>query len=351
MKGSHSSVSITFALCIICLQRTLGVPELKLVHVLFAHKLHAPREDYAGTESLPRVLSYEYFTSARMNMPNAASLNMYNLGVHLREVYDEFLGVELQTYDITRIRTTEQALSMLSGQLVNAGLWPPTEAQTWMVGMNWQPVPIDYVKLKKDVLMLGSLCPNFISQMNQALETAEMREMISHYQNLFDYLSYYTKRNISTPSDVALLYASLETMADEDEKLPYWAMDVFPDGTMYNVTLLEYDILSATPLQRQLNGGTFLAEVIGNSLMYTLSEMPKNCKMMLYSGDDRNIAGVLKNLDLWSPHIPNEAAALIFELYFDNDTDTYAIKVSGKESLAEIHKSYDKTSVFCTKCN
>lgn len=96
---------------------------------------------------------------------------------------------------------------------------------------------------------------------------------------------------------------------------------------MYNVTLLEYDLLSMTALQKQLNGGIFLAEIISNSLKYTLGEIPKDRRMMLYSGDGRNIAGVLKNLDLWSPHIPNEAAALIFELYFDNDTDIYGIKV------------------------
>lgn len=95
---------------------------------------------------------------------------------------------------------------------------------------------------------------------------------------------------------------------------------------MYNVTLLEYDLLSVTPLQRQLNGGTLLGEIIGNSIKYVIGDIPKERKMMLYSGDARNIVGILKNLDLWSPHIPNEAAALIFELYFDNNT--YGIKVT-----------------------
>ncbi|XP_011706474.1 PREDICTED: venom acid phosphatase Acph-1-like [Wasmannia auropunctata] len=110
--------------------------------------------------------------------------------------------------------------------------------------------------------------------------------------------------------------------------LPSWANDVFPDGTMYNITLLEYDLLSATSLQRQLNGGTLLGEIISNSLSYIIGDIPKERKMMLYSGDARNIVGVLKNLDLWSPHIPNEAAALIFELYFDNDTNIYGMKIN-----------------------
>lgn len=97
---------------------------------------------------------------------------------------------------------------------------------------------------------------------------------------------------------------------------------------MYNVTLLDYDLLMSTPLQRQLNGGTFLREVVANSLKYTTGDTPMQHRIMLYSGDQRNIVGVLKNLDLWSPHIPNEADALIFELYYDNDTDDYGMKVT-----------------------
>jgi hypothetical protein len=96
---------------------------------------------------------------------------------------------------------------------------------------------------------------------------------------------------------------------------------------MYNVTLLEYDLLSISTLQRQLNGGTLLGEIIGNSLRYKVGDIPKERKIMLYSGNQQNIIGVLKNLDSWSPHIPNEAAALIFDLYFDNDINMYEMKV------------------------
>lgn len=96
---------------------------------------------------------------------------------------------------------------------------------------------------------------------------------------------------------------------------------------MYNVTLLEYDLLSQTHLQRQLNGGTIIKEVLTNSLNYIEGNMPKKRKLMIYSGNERNIAAVLKNLDLWSPHIPNEAASVIFEMYFDNETQIHGIKV------------------------
>ncbi|RLU24855.1 hypothetical protein DMN91_002945, partial [Ooceraea biroi] len=213
---------------------------------------------------------------------------MYNLGVHLREIYNEFLG-DMFMLDVMKTRTTEYALSILSAQLVNAGLWPPSEEQMWMEDFNWQPIPTDYLELKEDTLMLGTLCPNFLSQMDQMLQTIEV---------------------------------------DRNELLPNWAIDIFPDGAMYNVTLLEYDLLSANSLQRQLNGGTLLGEIIGNSLKYKAGDIPKERKILLYSGDQRNIIGVLKNLDSWSPHIPNEAAALIFELYFDNETKIYGMKIN-----------------------
>lgn len=66
---------------------------------------------------------------------------MYNLGVYLREIYNEFLG-DIYTSEIMKIRTTEHSLSILSAQLVNAGLWPPTKSQIWIENLNWQPIPI-----------------------------------------------------------------------------------------------------------------------------------------------------------------------------------------------------------------
>ncbi|XP_070165743.1 venom acid phosphatase Acph-1 isoform X2 [Polyergus mexicanus] len=327
MDGLHFAC-VKLVLCIFIIP-SLAVPELKLLHVLFTHKLYAPREDNAGRNetNIPEILSYKYFTSSTMSMPIKANLNMYNLGVYLREKYDEFLG-DVYTPDVTKMHTTEYALSMLSAQLVNAGLWPPAINQIWFEDLNWQPIPSEYQKLEKDTSLLGFLCPNFVSQMDQVLRRTETQKMIARYQPLFDHLSRYTRRNISTPTDVVLLYATLETMADQNKTLPNWALDVFPDGAMYNVILLEYDLLSTTPLQRQLNGGTLLKEIIGNSLNYKIGDLSKKQKIILYSGDERNIVGVLKNLDLWSPHMPNEAAALIFELYFDNDTNIYGMKIN-----------------------
>ncbi|XP_054016581.1 venom acid phosphatase Acph-1-like [Hylaeus anthracinus] len=116
--------------------------------------------------------------------------------------------------------------------------------------------------------------------------------------------------------------------ADLNQSLPDWAEEIFPHGSLYNVTLLEYDLLSQTKLQRQLNGGTIIKEILANTLDYIQENIPEERKLMIYSGNDRNIAAVLKSLNLWSPHIPNEGASVIFELYFDNETLSHGIKIN-----------------------
>ncbi|XP_003706109.1 venom acid phosphatase Acph-1 [Megachile rotundata] len=305
------------------------IPELQLLQVVFAHKTYAPILDLISSNvtDSPTSLTYEHFINAPRSMPNAGMLNMYNLGAHLREVYNEFLG-GIYMEKTMKMQTADYPLSMMSGQLVNAGLWPPTEIQKWNNDINWQPIPTDYVSMCKDTLLLGMYCPSFASETMKVLNMDQVRATIKDHSTLFEALSRYTGMEISQPSQVALLYAVLETQADLNQTLPYWASDVFPHGEMYNVSLLEYDLLSQTLLQKQLNGGTILKEILTNSLSYISGKISKKRKLMMYSGNERNIIGVLKSLDLWSPHIPNEAASIIFEMYFDNETETYGMKIN-----------------------
>ncbi|XP_061930546.1 venom acid phosphatase Acph-1-like isoform X1 [Apis cerana] len=312
--------SISFVECI---------PELELVQIVFAHKTYAPISELINSNetSLPHNLTYEYFNTAPITMPKIGMLNMYNLGVHLRTIYDEFLG-KIYMQETAKMQTAEYPLSILAGQLVNAGLWPPAKQQRWNADINWQPIPIDYIPAHEDTLLLGIQCPNFILEMGKVLNTSHVRERISQHLPLFDYISNYTGMNIRRPSEVALLYTVFETKADLNQPLPYWAQDIFPNGGMYNVSLLEYDLLWETPLQKKLNGGAIVREILVNLLMYIKGDMPRKRKLMMYSGNERNIVSVLKSLNLWSPHIPNEAASVIFELYFDNETESHGVKIN-----------------------
>ncbi|XP_031828047.1 venom acid phosphatase Acph-1 [Nomia melanderi] len=320
--------SILYVLCaaVISVQ---AAPELQFLQIIFAHKPYAPISAVVDNEnvSFPANLTYEHFDFAPFNMPNEGKLNMYNLGVHLRDVYDGFLG-ENFTSRVMKVRTAEYPLSIMSAQLVNAGLWPPSERDRWNDDLNWQPIPSDYVTAEEDTLLLGQRCPSFRADMKEVLTSDGMKPVMLHHSPLFNFVSNHSGIEIDNPSEITLLYAVLETKASLNESLPYWAEDIFPDGGMYNVTLLQYDLLSQTPLQRQLNGGTLIKEMLTNTIEHIDGRISEERKLMMYSGNDRNIAGLLKSLDLWSPHIPNEAAAVIFETYFDNETEHYGIKIN-----------------------
>lgn len=75
-----------------------------------------------------------------------------------------------------------------------------------------------------------------------------------------------------------------------------------------------YDLLSRTTTQKRLNGGSFLKSVITNSKKYMNKTMSKDRKINVYSGDDRNFAGVMRNLNISTHQLPHAGSALIFEL-------------------------------------
>lgn len=305
----------------------LGIDELKLLQIIFMNDQYVPYEDVIenNIKLSSNNFSYHYINSMMKDMPKISKLNMYNLGTYLRERYDKFLG-NVYSNKIMKTRTTEFPLSQISAELVNAALWPPSELQKWDNDLNWQPIPFEYTKMENDTLLLGTYCPRF--KIEELKAEKYMEKIISHHTPLFYYLSNHTGMKITKPSDVEFLYNVLKTKDAYNLSIPFWAIDTFPDGEIYNATLLQYDLLSMTTVQKQLNGGTFLKEIILNALKYSQGIITNDRKIMMYSGDIRNIIGILKAMNLWSPHIPSEASSLIFELYFNNVTSKYGIMIN-----------------------
>nr|XP_050869221.1 venom acid phosphatase Acph-1-like [Vespula vulgaris] len=312
---------------LISLTFTLGIEELKLLQIIFMHKQYVPYQDIMRNNMtlLSNNFSYHYINSMTKDIPKIGKMNMYNLGAYLRRRYDKFLG-DVYTSKIMKMRTTEFPLSQISAEIVNAALWPPSELQKWNNDLNWQPIPFEYTRMEKDTLFLGTYCPRF--KIEELKAEKDMQKIILHHTPLFHYVSNHTGIKMTKPSDIEYLYNILYTKAAYNLSLPHWATETFPDGEIYNVTLLQYDLLSKTTIQKQLNGGTFLKEIIVNALKYIQGNITKDRKIMMYSGDDRNIVGILKALNLWSPHIPSEATSLIFELYFNNVTSKYGVKIN-----------------------
>lgn len=172
-------------------------------------------------------------------------MNLFNLGVELKRTYGEFLG-DIYNPNIMEVRTSEYVLSMISAQLVNAGLWPPTDIQKWNDELDWQPIASglcsseqntphinktkilsfinsftlilhnmfffysDYVPVEEDTLLLGSLCPIFEEE--EKMINNKWESKITMHKSLFDYVSINYGKKVERPSDLALIYSTLETI-------------------------------------------------------------------------------------------------------------------------------------------
>ncbi|KAK0182665.1 hypothetical protein PV327_000778 [Microctonus hyperodae] len=305
--------------------------ELKLVHAIFSHKLYAPvqlnNSPKNAADNLPRKLNYRFFLEQTDDMNNEAKMDLYNFGVFLRDKYDGFLG-EIYYPEIMRMRTSEYVLSMISGQLVDAGLWPPAPAQKWDSALNWQPVVTDYVPAERDTLLLGTLCPSFKHEHKLALKNVSSTKTMLGYYEIFNFLSEQSKFIIDDPSGVELLYSSFETLNSYKLPLPDWGTKLFTNGSMESITLSSYELLSYSTLQKQLNGGTLLKQIIKDTLADKINDSKRKLKISLYSGEERNLIGVLQSMDLWKPHILNPVESLIFEIYQKSPGEQYTVKLN-----------------------
>ena len=67
-------------------------------------------------------------------------MHLYILGTRLRKDYDAFLG-SIYTDEVIKMQTTAFPTSIVAGELINAGLWPPVGSQIWKDDLLWQPIP------------------------------------------------------------------------------------------------------------------------------------------------------------------------------------------------------------------
>lgn len=81
----------------------------------------------------------------------------YKIGTMLRKRYDQYLGPDYWPAKIYA-RSTEVPRTQMSLQLVLAGLFPPSEKQTWNPHLPWIPTWTVFVPYKIDTLLFPQYC-------------------------------------------------------------------------------------------------------------------------------------------------------------------------------------------------
>lgn len=113
----------------------------------------------------------------------------YDLGLWLRQRYKDFLPEEYSENDIY-VRSTDVDRTLMSGEAVLAGLYPPVADQLWDQDLKWQPIPIHTVPEFEDpVLAMKKRCPKYDLLVKQLMKSDEIRKINHQLHDLYAYLT------------------------------------------------------------------------------------------------------------------------------------------------------------------
>lgn len=132
------------------------------------------------------------------------------MGQFFRRRYDKLLGDEYSPRKVY-IQSTDFDRSLCSAQTALAGLFPPTELETWNKNIWWQPIPVHTTKLDQDhVLAATKYCPKYnIAYVNYTKNDPEVQRIYRDYAGLFLQWSQMAGTSIRTTIDVYFLHNTI----------------------------------------------------------------------------------------------------------------------------------------------
>ncbi|KAJ8664795.1 hypothetical protein QAD02_006457 [Eretmocerus hayati] len=247
-------------------------------------------------------------------LTNAGKRRMFEFGMLLRERYSSQLG-SYYNHSLVMARSTDYERTKMSLQLVLASLYPPQKEQIWNPQLNWQPIPTVYVPRNQDSLLNALDCEEFIDEEEKVHHLPEVSSKIEQFRDFMNQLSELTGKNISKPINMYRIYHLLISEAAMNLTLPSWAKEMFPNGILYNGTILAYEIMNYNEQLKKLNGGRFLYTVMNTMKDIEKNASDENLRVHLYSGHENNVAAVLQALDVYEPHVPEYSSSVIIEVH------------------------------------
>ncbi|XP_033325176.2 venom acid phosphatase Acph-1 [Megalopta genalis] len=288
--------------------------ELKLLQAVFRHSNRMPTN---GSKVYPKdpYVHMTYEPEGFGGLTNVGKMSSFELGQYLRERYDKFLG-PIYTKETIWFRADEIDRVVMTGELVAAGLYPPSKEQMWNPRLNWQPVPVWAPPMSTDYLYNGLHCTNFW-KLRADVESTDpvVAKFEAEHRNIYGYLSEHTGGNI-TQQETFNLRQLLYAQRDIGLELPKWTRKVFPHGELDELAVFDILIQNRTPQQKQLMGGVWIREW----LRHVDDHLNRNDKRkaFMYACHELNIAAILVALDNFDHKVPSYSSTIMFELHEDD---------------------------------
>ncbi|XP_015177590.1 PREDICTED: venom acid phosphatase Acph-1-like [Polistes dominula] len=299
--------------------------EVRLLHVLFRHGDKVPHRFYQNYPNDP-YRDYSYYPMGDGDLTNEGKMREYKIGRMLRERYDGYFGADYWPDKIYGL-ATDVPRTQLSIQLVLAGLFPPSEKQTWNPHLPWIPTwtPLS-IPSDMQNLLYPHYCPRYKEEYARFIAQDEIQDMIKKYKNVFSYLTDHSGKVINTTTGVQFMYNLLKEEAAQNLTLPKWTENVFP-SPMKEITVLDFNLHSYTRTLKRLNGGMLLKKIIEDIELYQKGKLtPADRKAFLFSAHEVNVAALARALGTNEPLLPAYGSTIILETLRDKK-GTYYIRV------------------------
>ncbi|EZA51681.1 hypothetical protein DMN91_004205 [Ooceraea biroi] len=297
--------------------------ELQLLHVVFRHGDKVPHREFQNYPNDP-YREHSYYPMGNGDLTNEGKMREYRIGTMLRERYDQYIGPNYWPAKIYA-RSTEVPRTQLSLQLVLAGLFPPSERQTWNPHLPWIPAWTFFVPYEADNLLFPHYCHRYKEEYKRFLQLEDTKEMINRYKNVMDYLTDHSGKLIDNTGAVAHMYNLLKEEAAQNLTLPRWTENVFPDP-MKEIIKLDFKLRSDTTTLRRLNGGILLRKMVDDIREHQTGKMPQDRKAFLFGSHEVNVAAVAYALGTNEPAVPAYGSTIILETLRDK-AGLYYIRV------------------------
>ncbi|XP_031783095.1 venom acid phosphatase Acph-1 isoform X2 [Nasonia vitripennis] len=295
--------------------------KLELVQVLFRHgaRTNAKSEvEMAKPQnidpSLHETFGYEQLT-------NVGRAQAYNLGLKLRDRYDNFLGPLYKPDDVYAYSSYNDRTKM-SLQLVLAGLYPPTAGQIWNENLRWQPIPTYYVPQKADVLLKANEMHKYNSLLSALKKTPRYKEAEKTCMRLNDFM---LSKGVDALQRYGLfgniiVYNILYSHKASKGKLPDWYTDDLFEEFKKDIVLY-FNLTCSTPELCKWQIGPLVRRFLDN--MNVKAETTNPRKIYLYGGHELNIVAYVIAHGIQEFRYPDFSSAVILEKLRDSQNRLY----------------------------
>lgn len=280
---------------------------LQQIHVVFRHGDRTPDSFYPKDPNI----NFTFYPVGLKELTNEGKRREFQVGLELREAYDRLLG-PYYLPEIIEARSSAYNRTKMSLQLVLASLYPPQGKQVWLNGFDWQPIPTYYIDSKNDNVFLQIQCPSFGPAFAGVLQLPELQAQVAKFSKWYEFLAQNTGMTVTSPFTMFEIYWTLRTEEEYGLDLPSWTKSIYPEP-LTSLAKEFYILFAYNQKMKKVTTGGLVTTIIDNILSKKSGQ--NKYRIQLYSGHEINVAGLLRTLDVFEPHVPNYGSHVILEVH------------------------------------